>query len=172
MQLESLNCNNCGAPLEVAATSNFVTCNHCSTRLAVRRTESSAFTEQLEDIGAKQDEMLNRLKRIERQTQLADLDREWESKKAEFLVTNKHGNTHLPSRAGIVMSGFVALFGLFWTIMAGSIFPPMALFGILFIGFAIYGGTSSYRRLQAYEDANTRYQSQKRQLNYDRADEA
>ena len=90
MQLESLNCNNCGAPLEVAATSNFVTCNHCSTRLAVRRTESSAFTEQLEDIGAKQDEMLNRLKRIERQTQLSDLDREWESNLWSQINMAKH----------------------------------------------------------------------------------
>ncbi len=38
---------------------------------------------------------------------------------------------------------FAVCFGIFWTIMAGSIFPPMAIFGILWTAIAgvnIYEG--------------------------------
>ncbi len=171
MELESLNCNNCGAPLEVSTSANFVTCSHCSTRLAVRRTETSAFTEQLESIDAKQNEMLDRLARIERQTDLADLDRQGEREQAAFMVSDKSGHKRLPFQMGGVISGIVAIFGLFWTIIAGSMFRPMALFGILFMGIAIYGGFARSRKLQAYEEAHARYQTRKRELLSRRTDE-
>lgn len=159
MKLVSLNCNHCGAPLDVAPTSNFVTCNHCGTRLVVRRTESSAFTEQLDNIDAKQDEMLDRLERIERQTKKDDLDDESRRKVRAFLTKHSDGIMRFSSRVGIVMSGVAVVFGLFWTITAAVMFPPMALFGIVFIGMAIFGGVASFRSIQAVRQALPRYQS-------------
>ena len=50
MKLESLNCNKCGAPLQVPAGVNHLTCNHCGTPLVVRRTESISYTEKLAEV--------------------------------------------------------------------------------------------------------------------------
>ena len=43
-----VNCNHCGATLEVDAQTRFVTCGYCHSRLAIQRTGSSVFTEVLE----------------------------------------------------------------------------------------------------------------------------
>jgi DNA-directed RNA polymerase subunit RPC12/RpoP len=47
MQLESITCNHCGAPLDVPDAANFVKCNHCDSRLAIKRTQSTTYTEEL-----------------------------------------------------------------------------------------------------------------------------
>ncbi len=78
MKTESISCNNCGAALQDPETANFVTCSHCSSRLAIRRHESVVFTEKLEEIGDRQEEMLERLDRIEIQNRIAQIDRNWE----------------------------------------------------------------------------------------------
>ncbi len=164
MQLISLNCNHCGAPLEVAESTKFVTCTHCSTRLAIRHGDGSAFTEQLDQIGERQEEMLDRLERIEHHHAVEALDREWERELVDYMVTDKHGRQHLPSTMSVTMSFVVAIFGIFWTVMAGAMFPPMAVFGLLFIGFAIFGGLKTHQKAQAYQEGLRRYQSRKAQL--------
>ena len=42
-------------------------------------------------------------------------------------------NSEPQSPLAAMLTGiFVVCFGIFWTVMAGSMFPPMAIFGILF----------------------------------------
>ena len=41
MNAETLNCNNCGAPINVPAAAKYATCAHCGTQLAIRRTDSA-----------------------------------------------------------------------------------------------------------------------------------
>lgn len=50
MKVIPLNCNHCGAPLEVAAKAKFVTCGFCNTRLSIQQTGSTYSTEVLEDL--------------------------------------------------------------------------------------------------------------------------
>ena len=38
MKLFSLNCNKCGAPLDVPGKVRFLTCQYCSAKLSVQRT--------------------------------------------------------------------------------------------------------------------------------------
>lgn len=42
-----------------------------------------------------------------------------------------------PSFLGGVVGIGVVLFGMIWTVFAGRMFPPMALFGLIFIGIGI-----------------------------------
>ncbi len=46
-----------------------------------------------------------------------------------------------PGRGPSMMNGagavFAALFGIVWTCIAAAMFPPMAFFGIFFIGYAV-----------------------------------
>ena len=57
MELETLSCNNCGAPLEVPPGANFVTCAHCGSRLAIKRTDNASYTEVLDQIGQRTERM-------------------------------------------------------------------------------------------------------------------
>ena len=92
MQFETLNCNSCGAPLSVPDAANYVTCNHCSAQLAVRRTESTTFTEQLDQIESKQDKLLEKLSSLEHQHELAQVDRQWQLERESYLVANDRGH--------------------------------------------------------------------------------
>lgn len=179
MQLETITCNNCGAPLEIPDTANFVSCNHCASQLAIRRTGSTTYTEQLEQIEGNQDEMLDRLERIEREQKLAALDRGWEQAKRDDMITDKNGREHLPTGSGVIFGTVffvvfvfkIALFGIVWTFIAGAIFPPMALFGIFFVAIAILmgiagisGGFKACAKSQNYCAARKRYRELRQQI--------
>ena len=43
---------------------------------------------------------------------------------------------------------FVVCFGIFWTIMAGSMFPPMAIFGILFVAIGAINVYNIYKTIK------------------------
>ena len=47
----------------------------------------------------------------------------------------KHGRG--PSMRGGVIGIFCIAFGIFWTVMAGKLFFPMAIFGIFFIAISV-----------------------------------
>ena len=47
MEAEAVDCNNCGAPLEVLESTNFATCNHCGSRLRILREASATFSQQI-----------------------------------------------------------------------------------------------------------------------------
>lgn len=146
MQREHVNCNQCGALLEVMTTTQFVTCGKCSTPLAIRRTGASIFTEPVEAPTAittpglsgatltyseeiprrgEEDELAelqrrNELNRLE--NQLNRLDLEWERKKEQYMVSGRYGHRYLPEKGSSVGGGIVvAIFGTLWTIFAFGI---------------------------------------------------
>lgn len=62
MELETLSCNNCGAPLQVPENANFVSCAQCGSQLAVKRNESARYTEVLQRLDTRTTEMARELK--------------------------------------------------------------------------------------------------------------
>lgn len=163
MKLESLRCNHCGGPLKVPESANFVTCNHCNSQLAIRRTESSTFTEELGEIKSNQKQMMEQLALLERQNRLEQIDREWEREREKFLVTHKNGRKSEPSEFAAIMGGAIAAgFGLFWTIGASSINAgPFLLFGVLFICFGIGMAIHGYSKAKDFRAAQKRYQQRR-----------
>lgn len=57
MQIEKIACNSCGAPLEVTLTTRFVTCRHCRMKLSIQRTATATFTEILDQLMVKTDQL-------------------------------------------------------------------------------------------------------------------
>lgn len=165
MELTSVNCNNCGAPLEVAAGTNFVTCGHCGSRLAVKRTGSSAYTELLEKLDQKTDAMAEQLAEIVRQNELERIDREWEREQQRYMITTKHGARHEPNAVGgMVMAVVMAVFGVFWIGFTASMGAPgfFPAFGVIFIIVAIGSGVWQMNKASEYEAAKTAYQRRRR----------
>ena len=181
MDLVKLACNCCGAGLEVAETTNFVTCHHCGSQLTIRRTENSTFTEQLDRLERKTDELSEQVESLTANSALEALDREWELERENFMIETKNGGRHLPTRGNAVGGGIaIAVFGTFWTIMAiaitssGPSFGPFAIAGVIFplfgVGFVIFGVISSitaYQKAEQYEQAHRRYRERRHQLTSD-----
>ncbi len=108
MQLESLACNNCGAPLQVPTTANYVTCNHCSTQLAVRRETSISYTEKIDQIGERTNHLVQELAQVRYQRALDAIDRQWERESKQYMIRGKHGHESLPSQTAAILFGIGA----------------------------------------------------------------
>jgi DNA-directed RNA polymerase subunit RPC12/RpoP len=194
MQLQSLQCNHCGADVEVSPTTKFATCGHCGSRLAVVRTASSTYTELAEKVDQLSDRMQQHLDRLDRRSELEELDRRWALERENYMVSNKHGAKHIPTRSESAIAGtLVTVFGVFWTVMAlgigggigfafggfGNGRSPIALipcifpaFGVLIIGMGIYQSMNAYDKASRYERAKSRYEAERRRLMASRDDEA
>lgn len=161
MQVESVNCNKCGAPLEVSASTNYVTCSHCGSRLAIKRTGTSSFTETLEKLDQKTDAMAQQLAELRHHAELERIDREWELERQSFLSTDKQGNKHEPSAAGGIIGGIILIvFGLFFAISSGTMGAP-GLFpcaGIAFAGFGVFLMIAGPKRAGEFQRAKEAYQ--------------
>ncbi len=174
MQIEKIACNSCGAPLEVATTTQFATCRHCGTKLSIQRTDTATFTEILEQLTAKTDQLSEQVNNLAGHTELASLDREWELERQNYMVTSKHGARHIPSEAGSIGGGIaITLFGCVWTFMAFTItaFIPIPilhfvfpLFGMIFVIGGIVSSISSYNKAGDYRRAQQRYRQRREEI--------
>lgn len=159
-------CNQCGAPLEVASGTRFVTCNYCSSRLEVHRSDSASYTSVLEAIQDKTAQMAEDLSIIRLQNELEQLDRQWEIEREQYKSRNKDGTTRLPETTpgGVVAQwvggGFFILFtiGMGIAILSSPAPGFFALFpfGMAFMVFILlivgqqHAGQYA-ERLQQYE---------------------
>lgn len=113
------------------------------------------------------------MEEIKAQNAVAQLDREWEMQRENYMVTGKYGARYKPTRGGSVIGGIViALFGTFWTALASSI-PAHApvgigvvfpLFGVLFIVLGVGSAIHSFTKADSYEKAEQRYQRRRQEL--------
>ena len=158
-------CQGCGADLDVSDDVRFVKCDYCSAKLEVVRDESTVRTRVIETIA-------DDVKIIRRQNELEQLDREWETKKGDFMVSDKNGNRSIPTRGGSVAGGVAILvFGIFWIAMAsnigskvggaGALFP---LFGLAFIIFGIFQATRGFTKADGFEQAESEYRKRRAEL--------
>ncbi|TWU19179.1 hypothetical protein [Allorhodopirellula heiligendammensis] len=165
MKLISLTCNHCGAPLDVPKSAKFVTCAYCNARLSIHHTGSTYSTELLDEIKQTTDTLVRDVEKLKGNSELDRLDRQWDRDRSQFMSTHENGTQSVPSKGPILFgTGCVAMFGVFWTILAGSMFPPMALFGIVFILFAVGSGIYGSKKADQYEQAKRSYHQQRRKL--------
>lgn len=172
VSIEELRCNNCGAPLQVPRSANFVTCNHCHTQLAVRREATTSYTEALQQVSRQTEALTEQVKYLTYQNELAALDRQWETERQQYMIKDKHGNRRVPGEvSSIIGGGLMGLMGLVFLGVSASAGAGMPGFMgvILFVGgivAAIYGVSKA----QAYRAAHRRYQARRATLSPDTVD--
>lgn len=168
MELNSISCGNCGAPLRVPAEARFVTCNHCQSHLAVKHSDSVTWTEKLGELDERTERLEDELSELRYETALQRLDREWERERETYMITSKNGRRHVPTVGGAIFGGvFAGGMGLFFMIMmAGSRGGggAMGLFGLVFIAVGIGIAIHSYVKAQDYLAAESRYRRRRAQL--------
>jgi len=166
ISLESLLCNSCGAPLSVPPGANFVICNHCQTQLAVRRTPTVSYTEALQQVAQKTDQLTEQVRYLAWQNELNALDREWEREKQSYMIRDKRGGVHEPNEFmtffGAAVFGMVAVVAFAVAAGSGSGAP------LLFALFAIVGGlvttVINYNKSRDYRAAHRRYMARRQAL--------
>jgi uncharacterized membrane protein len=172
MGYETLNCNQCGALIQVPITARYVTCNRCGAHLVVQRTGVATYTEAAPRPAAAGEadpgwrEMSGRLEYLEYQNELARIDREWDLERESYMVRGRYGARYVPNAVAAVVMGVIAAgFGIFWTVMAfgiaggagglGAIFP---LFGVVFIAAGVGMSIYQFNKAQQYQSALAAYQ--------------
>lgn len=166
MNTLSINCNHCGNSLEVSQSSKYVTCNNCRTLLEIVKTETSCFTIEKEG----NSNATPRKSKEQNQEKLNDqiyleiemIDREWSNNLPNFMVQGTLPDTDktLTSFMGVI----VIIFGVIWTIGAGSMFPPFILFGIVFIIIGIWNLVNHTNRRTKFLAAKNNYEKKRNEL--------
>lgn len=164
--------------MEVSATTQFATCRHCGAKLSIQRTDTAVFTEILEKLTTKTDQLSEQVNNLSGLTEIAALDRKWELERENYMVTTKHGGRHIPSEAGAIGSGVaVAVFGCFWTVTAFTMTSGMPtfgpsrifasgfpLFGVIFVIVGIVSSFLSYNKASGYRRAQQRYRRRREEI--------
>lgn len=164
MEIVLLNCNGCGASLDVGPETRFVTCAQCGARLAVKRSETAAYTEVLESLERKTDAIADQLAELQRQNELERIDREWEKEREKYLSTRKDGTKYEPNATlGIIAAVIMGVFGLFWSSQALKMSAPtgFACFGFMFVVAAVGIGISSVVKAKQFQEAQERYRARR-----------
>jgi hypothetical protein len=167
MKVTKVCCQGCGADLQIDESIRFVTCNYCHARLEIVHDATVTHTRQLDKIEKTTDQLANKIKVLELQNDLERLDREWDNRRQSLLVRNKHGAVSEPSSAGSLIGGMIMIvFGIFWMSMATSIGAPsfFPLFGLLFIGLAVFSMINGTTKAGAYKSGRDDYEARRRQL--------
>lgn len=117
------------------------------------------------------------LEEIKAQNELAQLDREWELERENYMVAGQYGHKHIPGKVSSVFAGlFIVGFGISWTVIAASmtgfggvgVFSFLPLFGILFILFGAGMSIRAFVKAGQYEEAQERYRRRREILNSSR----
>lgn len=169
METLSVRCNHCGAPLQVAERTRFVTCQFCQSSLEVKRTDNSIFTEEVAKIAENTGKMAESLEVIALQNEIERLDREWGIEQVNAMV---------PSRTGPRPPGnpwIVCVFTIFFAAVCFSmaslahsqrvggifVFVPVGM-GL----FALFAGISGVLKGETRKVAQTGYQQRRAELEH------
>lgn len=88
MQLLTLSCGNCGAPLDAPSTTTFLTCNYCGSRLAIKRTAASTYTEILHLLEGHTAAIADNTSLLRLKTEVELLEKDYTEKKARLESTS------------------------------------------------------------------------------------
>ena len=136
------------------------TCNECGAPLSVTVESGAAYSEVVEAVQRKANQIADDVETIKLQNELERLDREWTDDRQRYMSANKDGSYSVPSLAGSLVAIAIAVaFGIFWmapaSSMGGGVF---LLFGLLFIGVGVFTGISRTKKASEYQNARDRYE--------------
>ncbi|MDQ3704464.1 MAG: zinc ribbon domain-containing protein [Chloroflexota bacterium] len=169
MELETLNCNHCGAPLRVPESANFVTCAHCGSQLAVKRTDTAHYTEVLTRLDARTTEMAQELQELKLQNELNAIDDAWEEERQRYMISPSRGAPYLPDDEhvtrdimGHTLMGVILIFAL--CLVASEVSTRdfgwiIVVFGVAILAVGGFGVGSTLLKAREYRQAEQAYRA-------------
>jgi DNA-directed RNA polymerase subunit RPC12/RpoP len=169
MEIQSVRCNHCGAPLEVGVETRFVTCQFCNSQLEVKRTESTVFTEEIAKITQNTERMAGSLEVLELQNDLERLDREWIASNPVSFDKDGRPIRQTGSGAAAIGLAFAIIFAVLCFGMARSVSTMGApgFFALVPVGmgiFAIIAGIMGIGKANDYETRRNFYEQRRAEM--------
>lgn len=166
MEMLSVRCNHCGAPLDVGAEVRFVTCMFCQSPLEVKRSDSAVFTKEITRIADSTEQMADSLAVIELQNEIERLDREWVA--GNPVTIDKHGRPIAQTGPGGAVLGLI--FAIFFAIVAFSmagftgLMGAPGIFTLVPVGmgiFALAAGIMGLGKANQYQSRRNEYETRR-----------
>lgn len=179
MEITSLNCNNCGANLEIKPNIKFFTCTFCKSALAIKKSGNVMFTEVLDEIKKDTETLIENSEEMLLEKKIARLDREWLANREQYSIRGKDGVVMYPSETSSSSLGvYIPLF-IFWIIfifflsffasksrngMEGSLIFGMMVFVTFIIIMIGYSSQSVEEKRKKYLTAKNEYEKKRKIL--------
>lgn len=166
MELIPISCHHCGAPLQIPPQAELVTCNHCLTQLAVCRNESVAWTEEIEDLQERTeqltdatDELAARVTEVEYARSVERLDRRYAEERRDF--EQGHGGDPVVTYGGAAVMAIIAggVFGLILMEQSATIGWSCWIFAAFLAGCQLLFGFSLSKRKRLTQQRYARLRS-------------
>lgn len=167
MNVLSLTCNHCGAPLQVPEETRFLTCQFCSSQLEVQHAGNAVYTQVLQAIDQRTAAMAKDIDEIKRHNELEQLDRDWERERENYLVRGKDGHTSIPTTAGSLVGMTIGvIFSIFWIGLTASAGAPgfLQFFGVAALVLVVFGSLNNCRKALKYRSREADYEQRRQAL--------
>ncbi|HZZ72676.1 MAG TPA: hypothetical protein VFE24_10500 [Pirellulales bacterium] len=166
MELEAVVCNQCGAPLRIPLAVRFVCCAHCGSQLLVHREEGLLYTEKIDQLDQRTEQMATQLARLRYESALAQLDREWEEERKQYVAVDKSGNERKVRQLlgiSIILAGFGS--GMATLLSSHANAPPWL--GVGEITVSIILARKLFLKASPAMEARARYLARRARLSVD-----
>ena len=175
MELETLSCNNCGAPLDVPLAANYVTCAHCGSRLVVQRSASVHYTEVLERLDKLDSRTHNveaELRAMRLEKAIEELDDSWRVQSRKFAAIGKNGSISMPTGGDVYFYIALAIIAVvaspFVFSYASGAMPPfvpvIVILFVLLVVISIWGAFRADQNYKAFVQTESRYKARRTSL--------
>lgn len=150
MKLISLNCNHCGAPIQVPDDARYATCRFCESQLAVERLDGAWTTRVLLQIQEQTEVLSTDVQELKQSLAVEQLDRQWDLERRRYL--DKSGAPPNPwffVKLGLV---FPLVTTLAWNVAglkSARLWPIVMQLILMFYGMAIFQHRLEARYLEA-----------------------
>lgn len=166
MELKSLSCGNCGAPLQVPDAVRFLNCNHCGSSLEIKHTDSVTYCEKIAQIDERTVRIEQKLEILELERELEQLDQRWQTTRERLMVSDKNGHKSIPTiGSAMVAATLSTIFGLVF--MGGGLSSGEGIPLAMGLGVIVIGGCAAlftYTKASDYANAEQRYRSSRREM--------
>lgn len=173
MKITSLNCNNCGANLEIQPKVKFFTCKFCKSALTIKNSGNVVYTEVLEEIKDNTDTLLDNSAEMLIEKKIARLDREWALERKKYDVIDHSGEFAYLDETPQTNIGIYLALAVGWFIFAiiisqfnmdiGNQFLMIVLGAIIFIVMGFNFGSIDQKK-ERYKKAKNVYLNKRNDL--------
>ncbi len=171
MEIIKINCNSCGAGLQIPDKVEFFNCSFCGSQLKMVKSAGAQFTEVVGELVEHTEAISQNTNIIQLEKAIERLDRDWERRKEQLGLEEHDGSNR--QVAITIMGGVASLaFIIFWingaSSMSSHFDDPMAkvfpLFGVAMLVIVLINMLSTPQKLSSFQKAKQQYEEKRREL--------
>jgi hypothetical protein len=147
--------------LEVPGGTRFVTCGYCSSKLEVHRSGGAIYTEVLQAIQRRTEELAEEVEILKLQNELQRIDREWQIDRESCMIRRKNGGLREPSPVTGAFIGISCIVCGIIFVVVGIKAPPIMLFGLAGTVLGFFSLVSELRKSQQFTEMTQQYEQRR-----------